>query len=123
MESILSMMGIGAGVVVALIALVGTVVKIRYDRKRELLKCAIETAHKDFEGDLQLRLNGIPTSGPLPMSSYVAYHHSFLKLVENGETAENAADKSLRMLKELLDVYKKTELEPYREFQNSERSQ
>lgn len=91
----------------------GIIIKVRNDRKRELLKCAIDTAHKDFEANLKIALERNGDARPFPMSTYIGYHHNFLKLIDKGVSSEDAAIDSLEKLEKQLSLYRESPLAPY----------
>ena len=106
-------------IVAAISAVIVAIIKVHHDRKRELLKCAIDTAHKDFEVALKLVVEGDTPKRPLPMSTYIAYHYTFLKQLDKGVPSEDAAKAALVELEHLLKIYQETNLPPYNEIWSS----
>ncbi|MDJ0662110.1 MAG: hypothetical protein QNJ42_21875 [Crocosphaera sp.] len=101
-------------IVASVIALIGNSVKSRGDYRRELMRWAIETAHKDFTADNE-RYNASESENlhPWPMSSYIHYHYKFLKLLDKGNMDDKTLKELLEFQKKLLETYTESNLPKY----------
>ena len=96
-----------AGVVGALIgsvvSVITTIVSGRLQHRRELIQHATQVAIEDFK--VTSARAGRTGARPYPMSTYIHYHLTFLRLAERGELNEAAIKGLLDERGRILDLY------------------
>ncbi|MDJ0845599.1 hypothetical protein [Crocosphaera sp.] len=104
-----------AGAIVTLIlAYIANSIQSNGAYRRELMRWAIETAHKDFTADNE-RYNSSQSENlhPWPMSSYIHYHYKFINLLDEGNLNEQTLKELLTLQKKLLETYTEFNLPKY----------
>ncbi len=104
-----------AGAIVTLIlAYIANSIQSNGAYRRELMRWAIETAHKDFTADNELyNASQSENLHPWPMSSYIHYHYKFINLLDEGNLNEQTLKELLTLQKKLLETYTEFNLPKY----------
>ncbi len=102
---------ITGGVIGSFLTLIANSVQARGAYRRELMRWAIETAHKDFAADNELyNTSQSENLHPWPMSSYIHYHYKFINLLDRGNVNEQTLKELLNLQKKLLETYTEYDL-------------
>jgi hypothetical protein len=99
----------------ALIAGVASVfnswISARHSYKNELLRLCINTAHQDFDQSQKIATERKEKT--YPMSAFIAFHYTYLNMLEKGESPKHAIKKALQLTNELMPVYRESMFSDY----------
>jgi hypothetical protein len=106
-------------IVGVVMGVIGTIcvawIKGKFDHKKELMKYAIETAHRDFDAAIKLKIEKVPEQKLYPMSAYISYHYQFIHHLNNGFSPDSAARHTLSAMEKLMKVYEESSIKTYKD--------
>ncbi len=101
-----------SAIIGGLIALIPVWIKVKHAQRSDIIKLAVDTAHKDFEVSQDIALK--KEEDTYPMSAYISFHYIFLSSLEAGNSPKVALNDTLNKMAELMPEYNDKQFSDYR---------